>query len=120
MEIRKFRVWDNVDYMSSSFTLHDLQTNKIGFTSDCIVMQYTSLKDKNGKEIYEGDILGLNDFKYKVVFEDGEYILIHINNDWGVWGSLKNIHRHDMLQLKFIIIGNIYENQELLTNTKTK
>ncbi|WP_339612100.1 hypothetical protein [uncultured Planktosalinus sp.] len=41
----KFRVWDNVDYMSNPFTLQDLQKGKIGFTDECKVMEYTGLKD---------------------------------------------------------------------------
>ena len=53
----KFRVWDNVDYMSTPFTLHDLQMRKVMFTQDCILMQFTGLLDKNGKEIYEGDVV---------------------------------------------------------------
>lgn len=54
---QKYRVWDNVNYMSSPFTFKDLQENKIQFTDDCEVMQFTGLKDKNGKEIYGGDLL---------------------------------------------------------------
>ena len=53
----KFRVWDNVDYMSSDFTLQDLQDKKVGFTNECKVMQFTGFKDKNGNEIFEGDNL---------------------------------------------------------------
>lgn len=52
----KFRVWDNIDYMSQPFTLNDVMLGKIAFTEDCPVMQYTGLKDWKGKEIYEGDI----------------------------------------------------------------
>jgi len=53
----KFRVWDNVDYMSTPFTLKDLQLKKVQFTSKCKVMQSTGLKDKKRKTIYEGDII---------------------------------------------------------------
>lgn len=51
----KFRVWDKVDYMSSPFTLDDLMLKKIQFTSDCPVMQFTGIKDKNGIDAYEKD-----------------------------------------------------------------
>lgn len=47
----KFRVWDNVDCMSGPITLQDLQDGRIQFTSDCPIMQFTGLHDKNGKII---------------------------------------------------------------------
>lgn len=53
----KFRVWDNVNYMSNPFTLRDIMQGRIEFTSDCPIMQYTGLKDRHGKEIYESDIV---------------------------------------------------------------
>lgn len=111
----KFRAWDNVDYMSKPFTLQDIQDKKTQFTSDCIVMQYTGLKDKNGKEIYEGDILHhpLNErwFDWLIEIIDGSTMLINIGIDG---------YRHDPMLLTQqsasgrIIIGNIYENPELL------
>ena len=85
---------------------------------DLILMQYTGLKDKNGKEIYEGDIV-------KASYE----IMVHHESDtWGS-GEFKNhkgivrftngsfwiedqclIGGMDTVE----IIGNIYENPELL------
>lgn len=76
-------------------------------TEDWKVMQFTGLLDKNGKEIYEGDII-FNEHdelkKYPVVFEKGMFCV----NDWTMplWkGDTKNFWE---------IIGNIYENPDLL------
>ncbi len=67
----KFRVWDNVDYMSKPFDLQGLQNKTVQFTSDCVVMQYTGLKDKAGKEIYEGDMVKHDawDYPFEVIFD---------------------------------------------------
>ena len=69
------------------------------------IMQYTGLKDKNGKEIYEGDILeDVRGNYHKVIFENGSFKVVwpHINY---TLGSVKS---------KLEIIGNIHENPELL------
>lgn len=76
--------------------------------------QYTGLKDKNGKEIYEGDVVriwadpkdynGYKGHNYIGVVEWDEFILGFISSDG-----------HGLKDFEFIeIVGNIYENPELL------
>lgn len=77
---------------------------------DLILMQYTGLKDKNGKEIYEGDIVEseknmmFNQGKQtdQVRFEDGAFKVATVN--------LSTITTSFYPE----VIGNIYENPELL------
>ena len=52
----KFRVWDNVDFMSKPFTLYGLQAGLVQFTHDCLVMQYAGIKDKNKAILFTYDI----------------------------------------------------------------
>ena len=69
-----------------------------------ILMQFTGLKDKNGKEIYEGDIiftgiLGDKNCQYPVTYKNGCFWV----NEWLLKDSLSGE-----------VIGDIYENPELL------
>lgn len=100
----KFRVWDKVDYMSSPFTLQDLQTKKVEFTSDCPLMQFTGQLDREGKEIYEGDIV-----------RHGESIRF-VHQDGSRWLATRP-NKTETILLSFTnptIIGNIYQNADLL------
>lgn len=76
------------------------------------LMQYTGLKDKNGKEIYEGDIVDLENWKgvQQICFIDGAFCLADEHGEYV--GDIHYIHHAGVEQAK--VIGSIYENPELV------
>ena len=129
----KFRAWDKyTEEMWNVETLHiedeyvDLFKTNIyekplenpwAKISDVILMQYTGLKDKNGVEIYEGDIVSMvvvedkAEYSGDVVFESGCFCL-NISLD----GTEYKVTALEWKETKTIItvIGNIYQNSDLL------
>ena len=76
---------------------------------DLELLQYTGLKDKNGKEIYEGDIVRLDHWspkEYIVEFNRGAFCFKH-NKDDASYNDCKYLEKCE-------VIGNIHENPELL------
>lgn len=123
--------WE-VRRLDFSYSYVELYDPKTGLETEASfdeikLMQYTGLKDKNGKEIYEGDILELraNPFDrkkdlFQVVFKDGgfrdewnnyigQYLPPDIRNKQG--GRVR-------LNEACEVVGNIYENPELLEEDK--
>ena len=109
----KFRAWDksvNKMQFPNGITPKELAEEEfypLGFLNEIIWMQYTGLKDKNDKEIYEGDIFNsLHDFGPGGWLERQGVVEFNLMNGYG-W----NYWDLDSLE----IIGNIYENPELIT-----
>lgn len=84
---------------------YDLNFLDQSHAKEFVLMQYTGLHDKNGVEIYEGDIVKTdeNDWVGKVVYEAPEFALV--DNGFG-FASLGYCETK--------VIGNIYENPELM------
>jgi hypothetical protein len=120
--IIKFRAWDGermylspneLDHLGSWFDAHwpgsisKLRREK--GLSVPILMQFTGLLDKEGKEIYEHDLIERNGHTYKVTFESGGFCLTGKNFE-----PLDQIHimHHDRFLNNFLpnckVIGNIY------------
>lgn len=115
--VLKFRAWDGKQMRHDIFgvmnELFHLAMHNAGaphHKTNWIFMQYTGLKDKNGKEIYEGDVVLATDIerlKYKIDFDDGCYYFIRPHNgDELTQTNIKN--------WQIEIIGNIYQKPELL------
>ena len=114
----KFRVWDKKNKKIDKHYGEWLHMNPVdgqlyedvdgegGFKKidDVVLMQYTGIKDKNGKEIYEGDIIRPNSSTYSrgiVIFSGGR------------WNCDSRDMYHMILNAGCRVVGNIYESSEV-------
>lgn len=120
----KFRAWDivkkkmcnklTIDYCNEYGFNNAYHEDDSGFGDIPILMQFTGLKDKNEKEIYEGDIVKtrwIEDDKIytgKVIFKDGCFRLYVERFFVPVFDSEYSSYIRELE-----ILGNIYENPEL-------
>ena len=78
-----------------------------------ILLENTGLTDKNGKDIYEGDIIEYHPKKPEVIgFEDGSFIQSFVGRDPEEDGAVIILNKYSVT--RSVILGNIYENPELL------
>ena len=108
----KFRAWDKIrKEMIEIHNLYWFEENCVRFNGDggAEILQFTGLKDKNGKEIYEGDVVQIYNGKnielppFEVIFE---------YNSYSMYNKDRNLHLvcFDVCE----VIGNKFENPEML------
>lgn len=129
----KFRAWDRKKKQFDtcrnggdilSFSLNYRGVSELSPKGYKVYQQYTGLKDKNGKEIYEGDIIewfhagdgfgGISSVEFGE-YEDNEGYRVYKHTGWHIKDGFYTVVD---LAPKAEVIGNIYENPELIGMSK--
>lgn len=117
--IPKFRAWlkkeqkmDNeIDHISwledELYCIGDGITYMVS-AEDLVLMQSTGLKDKNGKEIFEGDVVSIDTDEFDLLFVKYESGIYWLMDDEECVEHLSDYYKY------VSIVGNIYKNPELL------
>lgn len=114
---KKFRAWDTVKKeWIENFCISPEGIILEGFANienpNAKLVSFVGLKDKNNKEIYEGDIVKTSSgLCNEVVFEDGAF--------W-IESKICGVLVCDSYESELEVIGNIYENPELLGESEEK
>ena len=99
----KFRAWDGRKILSVERTELEISLRGLKQNDDFILLQFTGLHDKNGKEVWEGDVIHNGKF-----YGNGE-----IKFDWGRFYCTVGMEWGE-IETGCEVIGNVYENPELL------
>jgi len=115
----KFRAWDRVEKEMVKVNILNwsyasgLEVNNSNVSLPATLMQYTGLKDKNGKDMFEGDIVRVENGSEGIIFAKVEW------NDYGYMFKRADGQRWWFYQWpssEVEVIGNIWEHPELLNN----
>lgn len=120
----KFRCWDGIRYTTAGVGYNNSTGELLASPkSTSVLEQFTGLLDKNGKEIYEGDVVFTKWEEFAVGRDDGSKSIVHMCQKLGGWGThhTKEVCGKWCMHLKFHcfpkhteVIGNVHENPELL------
>lgn len=81
------------------------------------LMQYAGLKDRNGNDVYEGDVIKATNFNpplFKIQFLEGGFCALNLDEDTEFPLSLDINMFYPSVGCQIEVIGNIYENEELM------
>lgn len=113
----KFRVWDeaSINHMVFISEFDDSTWDEILTAYSETIMQYVGLKDKNGKEIYEGDIvrLGSLELRFVIVYYEGRFALKdtrYLDDEFPMDNGIGLLCYRERIE----VMGNIYEDKKLL------
>lgn len=109
----KFRAWNGSEMEMPNGNLSDYIEGMICRCGEGRLMQYAKIKDENGVEVYEGDIVMIEGSQLSVVNLEPNKSTRHGHGDCSFSIHLRVIGGYGQGD-KFKVIGNVYKNPELL------